>query len=256
MSNSEEYNNGNGKHLDHENEEARSVTDRAKEKAERAAHAVKERTAYMAECGIDKGSRAVGDRIDAVAGSIGEIGETLRQENAASAAHYVNLASQKVDSVGRYLHDSDPQDILEDVAGYARRHPEIVITAAIAGGLLLGRFLKSSSESRQVDAEASRYEDDTTEDTAPQQTFAERRHRAKRSASSRPRWQQSTGPNRRPVRSEHYQRRASSEFPSNNRSQSVSSSPLMSNQTGGETNLAGGLAHRKNDHKGDHSADE
>ena len=53
-----------------------------------------------------------------------------------------------VERVSGYLEERDVNQLLEDAENFARRQPELFIGGALIAGLLVGRFIKSSSERR------------------------------------------------------------------------------------------------------------
>ncbi len=61
------------------------------------------------------------------------------------AGHVDRLASLTDDAVG-YLARTDPEDVWVDMRVCVRRHPGAAFAALFLGGILFGRFLKSSSE--------------------------------------------------------------------------------------------------------------
>jgi len=117
------------------------AAERLRERGAEAAHDLKERAAET----IDSRVHQLAERFDAVASCVGMTGECLRKEREAEAAQIADYAADRIDGVGRYLREHDPAELGRDAADAMRRHPEITLGAAFVGGLLLARFLRSSS---------------------------------------------------------------------------------------------------------------
>jgi hypothetical protein len=96
------------------------------------------------------------NRLGEIAESVHDASNTLRDDQENVLAHYADMLADRIDDFGRYVRSKNPSDLVDEVAGYARRHPEIVVTAGVVTGLLLGRFLKSSSERRQIESRFDR----------------------------------------------------------------------------------------------------
>jgi len=74
------------------------------------------------------------------------------KSRAADGIHQLaQAAARKIDDAGRYLLENDPSDIADDVRALARRHPAVFVASALAAGVLIARFLKSSGRRSWVE---------------------------------------------------------------------------------------------------------
>jgi hypothetical protein len=76
------------------------------------------------------------------------VSEQLREQGSSTPAQIADQASQRVERLGNYLSESDPDKLLSDVEDFARRQPWIVLGAGVALGVTAARFLKASSRDR------------------------------------------------------------------------------------------------------------
>jgi hypothetical protein len=97
---------------------------------------------------VDQRSTEAGERVRSAAGDVRSVAGELRKQGKDAPARYAEQAADRADRLGGYLRDSDGDQILRDVEGFARRKP----WAVMAGGLVLGftasRLLKASSAER------------------------------------------------------------------------------------------------------------
>lgn len=87
----------------------------------------------------------VADQVHGVSRAIHKAAETLREENDATLAAYTDAVADNVDRVVDYIRHRDLKEIVDDVSQAARRRPELFLTGAFFGGLLLARFFKSGT---------------------------------------------------------------------------------------------------------------
>lgn len=85
-------------------------------------------------------------RLGGVAGTLRELGTRLREEDGGGFGHYAVRAADQVDRLSQYLRDRDLGSFLRDTERFARRRPELFLGGTFLAGLLLARFLKSSSD--------------------------------------------------------------------------------------------------------------
>lgn len=89
------------------------------------------------------------ERLDGVAGALRDVGNRLQQEDGAGFGQYAVRAAEQVDRFSGYLRDRDLKTFVRDTEGFARRHPDVFLGGTFVAGLVLARFLKSSSASRE-----------------------------------------------------------------------------------------------------------
>jgi hypothetical protein len=82
-----------------------------------------------------------------------ETGQQLREREhyamADTVAQYTEKLADQVDRFSQQLRDKDIDEIIYDVGNMARRQPAIFLGAAFAAGILLARFIKSSSRRQE-----------------------------------------------------------------------------------------------------------
>ena len=84
-------------------------------------------------------------RIAPVQTALRETAHQLRKQGQ-NSAQYVDRATDRVESFSDYLRDTDVDEIIGEVRGFARRRPALFLGGAATLGLLASRFLKSSSQ--------------------------------------------------------------------------------------------------------------
>lgn len=142
-----------------------SVAQQAKEQVRNLAEDAKRETSRMAgQAGdlvqgmVSKQKDEAAEKLDGVAGALRDVGNRLQeQDGAAGFGQYAVRAADQVDRLSGYLRDRDLNSFFRDTEGFARRHPDVFLGGTFLAGLLLARFLKSSSSSRDEDWSANAY---------------------------------------------------------------------------------------------------
>src|SRR3712207_5908318 len=75
-----------------------------------------------------------------------ESAQQLRKQGQGSVGQYADRAADQVERFSTYLRETDVDEIVEEVRGFARRRPGLFLGSAAALGFFATRFLKSSSE--------------------------------------------------------------------------------------------------------------
>jgi hypothetical protein len=83
-----------------------------------------------------------------VAHAIRRAGDDLRGEQP-QLASVADTAADQADRLSRYLHESEPREVLDQIEDAARRQPALVIAGGLAVGLLVGRLLRTAAPSIQ-----------------------------------------------------------------------------------------------------------
>jgi hypothetical protein len=120
-------------------DQAHDVVDQLKDTATEQAH-----TLFDAQKG------RVVDGSNAITTALRQTATSLRQQDQAALAGYVEQATSKVEEIARNLEQKDLDTLLWDVRSFARRSPALFFGATFAVGFLASRFLKSSSERHAV----------------------------------------------------------------------------------------------------------
>ena len=131
-----------------------SVGQQAKEQVRNLAEEAKRETSKAAGQAGDYVSGLVSrqkdqaaDHLGGVAGAIRDVGNRLQeQDQAAGVGQYAMRAADQVDRLSHYLRDRDLKTFFRDTETFARRHPDVFLGGTFLAGLLLARFLKSSSD--------------------------------------------------------------------------------------------------------------
>jgi hypothetical protein len=88
------------------------------------------------------------EQVGAVAAAFRRTSEHLRSEDQERVARLTESAARQADRVADYIRNFDPKTARDDLEGFARRQPALVVGGALALGLLGARFLKSSKRSK------------------------------------------------------------------------------------------------------------
>ena len=75
-----------------------------------------------------------------------ETAHQLRSQGQGPIAQYADRATDQVERFSGYLRETDVDEIVDEVRGFARRRPGLFLGGAAALGFLATRFLKSSSQ--------------------------------------------------------------------------------------------------------------
>lgn len=113
--------------------------------ASQAVSQVKDRLADATE---ERKSQATG-ALEALGRTLRQAGDNLRQEGLDPVGDLGMRAADQVDRMADYLRRQDMNGLLRDVQRAARNHPEIFLGGALVCGILVGRFLRSSTPSNR-----------------------------------------------------------------------------------------------------------
>jgi ElaB/YqjD/DUF883 family membrane-anchored ribosome-binding protein len=100
-------------------------------------------------------------RLGTYENALHQAADTLRKQDGYTVADYADRAAEGMAEFSKTLRESDPKDLLARVEDYARRQPGLALGLAIGAGLVIGRFLRStswsggSSSGQQASAPAS-----------------------------------------------------------------------------------------------------
>lgn len=145
---------------EHVRAQTRQGKEQADEQARRIAQEAREHGWRLVEEQKRNAARQVDNFATALHSSAHELGE--RQHSTASG--YVNWAASNLDNLADSLRTRDVGSLWSDVEGLAKRQPALFFGGAVAAGLLLSRFLKSSSERYAEDYDYPSEEDYAAED--------------------------------------------------------------------------------------------
>jgi hypothetical protein len=115
-----------------------------KEEARRLAGEAKQRGQAL----FEGQRRAAADEIGGMVEALRKTARELDQEQRPSTANLVGRAAETMDRLASNLRDQDFRALYGRVEGYARQHPGLFFGGSLVAGLVMARFLKSSSENR------------------------------------------------------------------------------------------------------------
>jgi hypothetical protein len=128
--------------------------EKAQDKAADVADEAKQAASNVAGQAQEKAMSLVNQQTDRAAESVASVAQALRQagnqlsqneQGGASLGQYANTAADQIENISGYLRDADVGKMLRDVEDFGRREPALFLGGALAAGLLLARFFKSSS---------------------------------------------------------------------------------------------------------------
>lgn len=135
-------------------DKAQEVAGQAGSKVSETAAVVKEQAKRTVSQVGEQAKTNVGSRMGDVAQELGTVAEAVRQtseelssHDQAGIARYGTRIADQIESVSNYLNDRGVEEVLTDVEGLARRQPALFLGGAFMLGLLVGRFVRSSSQS-------------------------------------------------------------------------------------------------------------
>lgn len=119
-------------------ERAAEMPSRAREIAAEARQTASHQAAHR----LDQGKDQVADTLETVAHSLMDTSRKLRDSGHASGL--VEGAADRVQRFSGFLRDTDVDEMVDRVEGFARRNPAVFLGGAFALGLVGARFIKSS----------------------------------------------------------------------------------------------------------------
>lgn len=145
-------------------DKAQEVATRAQQKVSETATAAQQKvseTAAVAKEQVTRKASQVGEqakasvdtRMNEVAHELGSVADAVRQttqevggdQNAAVSRYGEQLAGQ-IESISSYLNNNGVEEVLDDLQNFARRQPAMFLGGAFMLGIVVGRFLRSSTD--------------------------------------------------------------------------------------------------------------
>jgi ElaB/YqjD/DUF883 family membrane-anchored ribosome-binding protein len=125
-------------------DKAQDVAGQAKQQASQVTGQAKEQLRTQ----VDQRSTQAGESVSSQASDLRTVAEQLREQGKDKPARVAEQAADRIERVGRYLKESDPDRILSDVEDFARQRPWVVVAGGAALGFMASRFLKASQSER------------------------------------------------------------------------------------------------------------
>lgn len=125
-------------------EASEGVGQQAKAYAERIAGQVKQQGRSM----FDDRRESIAHQMESVAHAFRTTADRLDGEGQEQVGRYVDMAAERIESLGGQLRNKSIGALFNDVQDMGRRAPGAFFAGSLVAGFLLARFLKSSSERR------------------------------------------------------------------------------------------------------------
>jgi hypothetical protein len=135
---------GEGTATEQAQERARQLAGQAQEQAQQAGAQARDQVREQ----LDRRSTQAGERVNATASDLRTVADQLRQQGKQQPADLAEQAARRVQRLGDYLQQADPDRMLHDVEAVGRRRPWAMALGGMAAGLAASRFLKASSSQR------------------------------------------------------------------------------------------------------------
>jgi len=118
-----------------------SAAEQAKKTASAATDRIKERARNAAEQQKEAGADQIGDVAHAVQAAADDL-----QDKMPMAAQYIDDVAGRLGAVASALRERSVDDMMSNVADFARTQPAAFFAGAMATGFALSRFVKSSAK--------------------------------------------------------------------------------------------------------------
>ena len=129
------------------------ATEQAKQQSQQLAHQARQqasnlasRTTEQAKSQLANQKHSASQRLTPVQSALRESAQQLRNQGQGQVGDYAEKAADQVERFSTYLRQTEVDEIMEEVRGFARRRPGLFLGSAAAVGFFATRFLKSSSE--------------------------------------------------------------------------------------------------------------
>jgi hypothetical protein len=137
--------------------EAKEGVQQAKEVAKQAMEQVQQKAQEVAGQAQTQAKSAIASRKDQAVDQLGGVAQVfrttsneLRNQDKDTIAQYADKVADQVERVSSFLEERDVDQLMGEAESFARRQPELFLGGAFIVGLLVGRFIKSSSERRMA----------------------------------------------------------------------------------------------------------
>src|SRR4051812_8101335 len=114
------------------------------QKAQDTASTVVQQVQQLAETNVSSQKQRVSETLDAVAKTLRDSGEGVREQQP-QVASVVDQAAQRVEKFSTFIRDRDVNELVTEAENFARREPLIFLGGALAVGFIAARFVKASS---------------------------------------------------------------------------------------------------------------
>jgi hypothetical protein len=129
------------------------VTEQAKQQSQQLAHQARQqasnlasRTSEQAKSQLANHKHNASQSMVPIQSALRESAQQLRNQGQGQVGDYAEKAADRVERFSTYLRQTEVDEIMEEVRGFARRRPGLFVGSAAAVGFFATRFLKSTSE--------------------------------------------------------------------------------------------------------------
>ena len=129
------------------------MTEQAKQQSQQLAQQARQQASNLASRGTEQAKSQLANqkhnasqRLTPVQSALRETAQQLRNQGQGQVGDYAERAADQVERFSTYLRQTEVDEIMEEVRGFARRRPGLFLGSAAAVGFFATRFLKSSSE--------------------------------------------------------------------------------------------------------------
>ena len=127
-------------------EQARQQTQQLAQQARQQAGQLANRGGEQVKSQLANQKHQAVQRMAPVQTALRETAHQLRQQDQGSMGQYAQKAADQVERLSGYLRETDVDQIVDEVRGFARSRPALFLGGAAALGFFATRFLKSSSQ--------------------------------------------------------------------------------------------------------------
>jgi hypothetical protein len=131
-------------------EQNKGKVGQAAEQAQQRAKEITSQAQEQAKSAVETRKEQAVEGLGGIAQAFRQTSEKLREEDNGMVAQYGERVADQIERLSSFLGERDVDQLLGDAEVYARRHPELFLGGALALGLLVGRFIKSSGERREL----------------------------------------------------------------------------------------------------------
>jgi len=131
--------------------QVQDVVSTVRDTAQEQAGEVVEKGRGMLRSQVDSRSTQVGQQAQSLADTLRQTAGQIRESGDQQKARYADLAdqgAQKLERTGRYLTETDADELLARVEDVARQQPWFIAGAGLLMGIAAARFMKASSTGR------------------------------------------------------------------------------------------------------------
>ncbi len=129
------------------------ATEHAKQQSQQLAHQARQQASELANRGTEQAKSQLANqkhnasqRLTPIQSALRESAQQLRNQGQGQVGEYAEKAADQVERFSSYLRQTEVDEIMDEVRGFARRRPGLFLGSAAAVGFFATRFLKSTSE--------------------------------------------------------------------------------------------------------------